>query len=52
VIGSTRGARRAGKQNHTVEYGLINEIVTAGLGLAGNPGKECWPDVKRKVFQK
>jgi hypothetical protein len=37
---------------NTARLGFIQGSVTLGLDLAGNLGKEFWPDIKRKVFKK
>ncbi|MGD0772735.1 MAG: hypothetical protein ABSC05_07930 [Candidatus Solibacter sp.] len=56
-IGSAYGAAFLSNQWYpdrvnTVRLGFIQGSVTLGLDLAGNLGKEFWPDIKRKVFQK
>jgi hypothetical protein len=56
-IGSAYGAAFLSNQWYpdrvnTVRLGFIQGSVTLGLDLAGNLGKEFWPDIRRKVFNK
>jgi hypothetical protein len=37
---------------NTVRLGFIQGSVTLGFDLAGNLGREFWPEIKRKVFKK
>lgn len=37
---------------NTVRLGFIQGSVTLGFDLAGNLGREFWPDIKRKVFKR
>jgi hypothetical protein len=37
---------------NTVRLGFIQGSVTLGFDLAGNLGKEFWPDIRRKVLRK
>ena len=56
-IGSAYGAAFLSNQWYpdrlnTVRLGFIQGSVTLGFDLAGNLGKEFWPDIRRKVLHR
>lgn len=56
-IGSAYGAAFLSNQWYpdrlnTARLGLIQGSVTLGFDLAGNLGKEFWPDIRRKVLRR